>query len=378
MAPGGQATGRPRPSGAPPTVSGVQASAAVFDGERVVVVDDLEVPPPGPGEVTVRVLASGICHSDLNVIDGARPVPPPVVLGHEGAGVVEALGPEVEGWAIGDEVVLHGLTPCGTCRSCRLGHPTACAEAFGRGATPFRLHGAAVRSYANVSSFSERTTVRASQLVRSDGLSPVTGCLLGCAVSTGVGVVRNVAGVAPGDRVAVIGVGGIGTNAIRAAALAGATVTAVDLDPGRGPLARGRGAERFVTAAATAGLAGSFDVVVECSGAPAAIDSALALTAPGGTTALVGLPPVGATVALDVAALMAGRRVVGSLNGDSLPERDLPLLVEQARDGTLGLDELVSGVWPLEAIDDAVAAVRAGEVVRAVLDLSEGRRQADR
>lgn len=378
MAPGGQATGRLRPSGAPPTVSAVQASAAVFDGQRLSVVDDLEVPPPGPGEVTVRVLASGICHSDLNVIDGTRPVPPPVVLGHEGAGVVDACGPEVEGWAVGDEVVLHGLTPCGRCRSCRLGHPTACPEAFGRGATPFRLHGAPVRSYANVSSFSERTTVRASQLVRADGLSPVTGCLLGCAVSTGVGVVRNVAGVAAGDRVAVIGVGGIGTNAIRAASLAGAAVTAVDLDPGRERLARARGAERFVTAEATAALTGGFDVVVECSGAPAAIESALALTAPGGTTALVGLPPIGGTVALDVGALMAGRRVVGSLNGDTLPERDLPVLVTQTRDGTLGLDELVSGVWPLEAIDAAVAAVRAGEVVRAVLDLSEGRRQADR
>ena len=237
MAPGGQATGRLRPSGAPPTVSAVQASAAVFDGERLIVVDDLEVPPPGPGEVTVRVLASGICHSDLNVIDGARPVPPPVVLGHEGAGVVEVVGPEVEGWAPGDEVVLHGLTPCGTCRPCRLGHPTACAQAFGRGATPFRLHGTPVRSYANVSSFAERTTVRASQLVPAVGLSPVTGCLLGCAVSTGVGVVRNVAGVAAGDHVAVIGVGGIGTNAIRAAALAGAMVTAVDLDPTREALA---------------------------------------------------------------------------------------------------------------------------------------------
>jgi S-(hydroxymethyl)glutathione dehydrogenase / alcohol dehydrogenase len=378
VAPGGQATGRLRPSGAPPTVSAVQASAAVFDGERLIVVDDLEVPPPGTGEVTVRVLASGICHSDLNVIDGARPVPPPVVLGHEGAGVVEALGPEVEGWAVGDEVVLHGLTPCGSCRSCRHGHPTACADAFGRGATPFRLHGAPVRSYANVSSFSERTTVRAAQLVRAEGLSPLTGCLLGCAVSTGVGVVRNVAGVVAGDRVAVIGVGGIGTNAIRAAALAGATVTAVDLEPGRELLARGRGADRFVTAGATAALAGGFDVVVECSGAPTAIESALVLTAPGGTTALVGLPPVGATVPLDVGALMAGRRVVGSLNGDTLPERDLPLLVDLARDGVLGLDELVSGVWPLEAVGEAVAAVRAGDVVRAVLDLSDGRRQADR
>jgi S-(hydroxymethyl)glutathione dehydrogenase/alcohol dehydrogenase len=359
-------------------VNAVQASAAVFDGERLNVVDDLEVPAPGPGEVTVRVLASGICHSDLNVVDGARPVPPPVVLGHEGAGVVEVVGPGVEGWVAGDEVVLHGLTPCGSCRSCRRGHPTACAEAFGRGATPFRRHGTPVRSYANVSSFSERTTVRASQLVRADGLSPVTGCLLGCAVSTGFGVVRNVAGVAAGDRVAVIGVGGIGTNAIRAASLAGATVTAVDLDPTREALATERGADRFLTAGAATALVGGFDVVVECSGAPSAIESALALTAPGGTTALVGLPPVGGTVSLDVGALMSGRRVVGSLNGDTLPDRDLPVLVEQARSGTLGLEALVSGVWPLEAIHDAVAAVRAGEVVRAVLDLSDGRRQADR
>jgi len=354
----------------------VKATAAVFDGRRLRVVDDLEVPAPGAGEVTVRVLASGICHSDLNVVDGTVPVPAPVVLGHEGAGMVETVGPGVEGWRPGDEVVLHGLTPCGTCRPCRRGHPTACAEAFGRGATPFRLHGEPVRAYANVSSFSEHTTVRASQLVAAEGLDPRSGCLLGCAVSTGFGVVGSVAEVAAGDRVAVIGVGGIGANAVRAAHLAGATVTAIDLDPARAELALRQGAAAFVAPGELADRAGTFDVVVECSGAPAAIESALALTAPGGTTALVGLPPTGHTVPLDVGALMRGRRVVGSLNGDVVPERDLPLLVDLARDGALGLDGLVSGVWPLEEIDEAVAALGAGSVVRAVLDLSDDRRGA--
>ena len=185
-------------------------------------VDDLEVPEPGPGEVTVRVLASGVCQSDLHVVDGSSPFPTPVVLGHEGAGVVEHVGPGVDGWRVGDPVVLHGLTPCGTCPACRRGHPTACATAFGRGEARLRHDGRGVRAFANVGSFSERTTVSTRQLVRADGLDPTSACLIGCAVSTGVGVVRNVARVGPDDRVAVLGIGGIGANALQAARLAGA------------------------------------------------------------------------------------------------------------------------------------------------------------
>jgi S-(hydroxymethyl)glutathione dehydrogenase/alcohol dehydrogenase len=340
--------------------------AVVFDGSELLLVDDLAVPEPGPGEVAVRVLASGICHSDLNVLDGTVPVPPPVVLGHEAAGAVDRVGAGVTGWSPGDAVVVGGLTPCGTCRSCRTGHPTACPDAFGRGATPFSWRGRPVRSYANVSSFSTVITVRATQLTAAEGITPTSACLIGCAVATGYSVARNVAAIGPGDLVAVLGVGGIGTNVLQTARLLGAAdITAIDVDPAKEAAAIRFGADRFATSAE-----GPFDVVVECSGAPAAIDAAIALTGPGGTTALVGLPPVGHRATFDVGTLMRGRRIVGSLAGDIVPERDVPAIVAHARAGELDLDGLVSRVWPLEGIHEAIAAMRAGEVVRAVLDLS--------
>ena len=345
-------------------IEGVRA--VVFDGSALVVVDDLEVPEPGPGEVTVRVLASGICHSDLNVVDGVAPVPPPVVLGHEGAGVVDRLGEGVDGWRPGDEVLVGGLTACGTCRPCRTGHPTACPDAFGRGATPFRWRGAPVRSYANVSSFASTVTVRATQLFSTAGLPPTSACVIGCAVTTGYGVARNAAGIGAGDRVAVLGMGGVGVNVVQTAKLLGATeVVAVDVAPAKEAAARHFGADRFLTAAE-----GEFDVVVECSGAPAAIDAAIGLTAPGGTTALVGIPPGGHRTSFDVGRLLRGRRIVGSLGGDIVPERDVPDIVEHVRAGRLDVEGVASRVWPLAQVHDAVAAMRAGEVVRSVLDLS--------
>jgi S-(hydroxymethyl)glutathione dehydrogenase/alcohol dehydrogenase len=319
--------------------------------------------------VTVRVLASGICHSDLNVLDGTVPVPAPVVLGHEGAGTVERVGPGITEWSVGDAVLLGGLTPCGTCRPCRTGHPSACPDAFGRGATPFTWRGRPVRSYANVSSFSSVVTVGASQLTSTAGIAATSACVIGCAVTTGYGVAKNAAGITAGDRVAVIGIGGIGANVLQTARLLGAArITAIDVDPGKEVAARLFGADSFELAGADAG--GPFDVVVECSGAPAAIDAALALTAAGGTTALVGLPPVGHRASFDVGRLMRGRRIVGSLAGDVLPERDTPAIVAHVRAGELDVEGLVSRVWPLAQIGDAIAAMRAGEVVRAVLDLS--------
>jgi S-(hydroxymethyl)glutathione dehydrogenase/alcohol dehydrogenase len=367
-------------------VEGVRG--AVWDGERLVVTDELEVRDPEPGEARVRVLASGICHSDLNVMDGTSPLPPPVVLGHEGAGVVEELGPAVDSRvgsvAVGDAVVIGSMTPCGRCRACLAGRFGDCPDAFGRGATPFRWHDAPVRAYANVSSFASMVTVQASQLVRTDELQPTSAALIGCAVSTGFGVVRNVARVAAGDTVVVFGVGGIGVNALQTARLAGcARAVAVDVNPAKEAIARRFGATDFVVAdrdapgaelaetvraAIGTDVAPAVDATIECSGAVAAIEAAIELTAPGGTAALVGIPRAGTRVAFDVSALLRGRRIVGSLNGAIDPRRDLPEIVRLARSGALDLDAQVSHVWPLAEIDAAVAAVRAGEVVRAVLD----------
>jgi S-(hydroxymethyl)glutathione dehydrogenase/alcohol dehydrogenase len=347
-----------------PLIEGVRA--AVWDGTELVV-DEVSLRAPAAGEVTVRVLASGICHSDLNVMDGLSPVPAPVVLGHEAAGVVERVGDGVERIAVGDEVMVSSMTPCGDCPSCRAGRPSRCPETYGRPSFPFRWRGQDVRAYANVSSFASHVTVRASQAVATSGLAPAVSALVGCAVSTGWGAVRNVAQVATGENVVVIGVGGIGVNAIAAAHAAGAgRVVAVDIDPRKEAAARHFGADSFVTDASAVADAGGADVVIECSGVPAAISAAVTL-AP--TVALVGIPPAGLQLSVDARSLVLGRRLLGSLNGDIVPERDLPAILDEIRAGTLDVAAQVGGVWPLERIHDAIAAVRAGDIIRATLDL---------
>ena len=358
----------------------IPTRAAVFDGERLSVVDDLEVREPGPGEVRVSVLASGICHSDLNVLDGIAPVPAPVVLGHEAAGVVDAVGQGVDGWAEGDQVVVASAVACGRCRACRAGRPGECVDAFAASTPPFAWRGAPVRAYANVASFAGATVVRAEQLVASAGIPADEGALIGCAVSTGYGVTMNVARVREGDTVVVFGVGGIGVNVLQTARLLGcARVVAVDVNPEKANAAVHFGADELVVAprSATAEelvalvratVDAPIDAAIECSGAAVAVAAAIDVTGRGGTTALVGIPPPGTRASFDVSSLLRNRRIVGSLNGTIDVRQDFPAIVEHVRHGALDLGAQVSAVWPLAAIDEAIAAVRDGQVVRAVLD----------
>jgi S-(hydroxymethyl)glutathione dehydrogenase/alcohol dehydrogenase len=348
----------------------------VWDGERLVVTE-LDVRDPGPGEVQVAVLASGICHSDLNVMEGMRGPRPPVVVGHEAAGVVHRLGEGVGGIAVGDPVVVGTLTPCGSCRACEDGRYTDCVSAFGQGATPFSWNGRPVRNYANCSSFAGIITVQARQLVPAPGLDPKTAALVGCAVSTGYGVVRNVAKVREGDTVVVFGVGGIGVNALQTCRLQGAaTIVAVDVNPDRADVAERFGADTFVTAIRDGDVVAAIrervdapiDAAIECSGAPAAIDAAVRVVDAGGVTALVGIPPAGTRGEFDIYELLRGRSITGSLNGAIDPARDLPDIVRLVTEGGLDVASQVTGVWPLDRVEDAVAALRRGEVVRAVLD----------
>jgi S-(hydroxymethyl)glutathione dehydrogenase / alcohol dehydrogenase len=223
------------------------------------------------------------------------------------------------------------------------------------------------------------TTVRASQLVRSPGIPATSAALIGCAVSTGYGVVRNIAQVVPGDAVVVFGVGGIGVNAIQTARLYGAArILAVDVNPAKADVAIRFGAHDTLIAGPT--LAGGalaelvrarmgvpVDVAVECSGAPTAIDAAIGCTAWGGTTALVGIPRAGTRASFTVDDLLRNRRIVGSLNGSVDLHRDFTAIVEHVHHGDLNLDGQVTQLWPLGEIHAAIAAVRAGSVVRAVL-----------
>jgi S-(hydroxymethyl)glutathione dehydrogenase/alcohol dehydrogenase len=342
------------------------------------VTDRLSVRPPAPGEVRVRVLRSGICHSDIAMM--TRHLPKlPVVLGHEAAGEICELGEGVEGWAVGDRVTVGTQTPCGICRECRRGEPHNCDINWGFAANfPFALDGRPVASFANVSSFAGEIVVKASQLFRIDDMPLEEGALIGCAVSTGVCAARVLGRVRREDTVVVFGIGGIGVNAIQGAAGLGARVIAVDSNAAKEAVARQFGASDFVLAdrvldsdAAASALAnayGPIDLVVECSGAVAAIETALRCIKRGGRVVLIGMSRPGSQAALPLNSFVMGGEVIATMNGGAVPDRDYPDLIVQARDGRLNLAAQVSGVWPIGRIAEAIAALEAGEVTRALVD----------
>lgn len=351
----------------------------VFDGAGLVGVDDLEVRDPGPGEVLVRMLATGICQSDLHAVDGESPRTPPIVLGHEGAGEVAALGPGVTGFDVGARVVIATLTPCRSCRACATGRLTDCAEAFGVGERPFTWRGAPTARFANTASWAEYAVVRADQLFRVGDLSPTGAALIGCAVSTAWGNVVNVADVQPGDTVAVIGIGGIGANVLQCARLAGASrIVAIDVNEERRDISTRFGATDVVICApGDDGVdtvrdltGGGSDHVFECAGLVPTIEAAIAMTGSGGSAILIGMPPIGSRASFDTSAMFRGRRIIGSLNGNVDPARDFPQMIWLARNGDLDLDGLVTERFPFDRWPDAIAASRSGRVIRSVIDFT--------
>ncbi|MER6912397.1 alcohol dehydrogenase catalytic domain-containing protein [Streptomyces sp. NPDC000594] len=343
----------------------------VFDGERYTVVRDLELRDPGPGEVVVAVTAAGLCRSDLSVLDGTIPFPVPVVLGHEGAGVVEAVGPGVSHVAPGDPVALSTLANCGTCADCDRGRPTLCRGAIGRAGRPFSRGGEPLFQFAATSVLAERTVVRAVQAVRlPDGIPPASAAVLGCAVLTGLGAVLNRARVAPGDTVVVIGAGGVGLNVLQGARLAGAaTAVAVDTDPAKEGTARLFGATHFLTSADAVRtvLPTGADHVFECVGSPALIRRAVDLLDRGGQAILLGMPAPTAEAAFRPAALFLDKSILGCRYGTSRPQHDIPRYAALYRQGRLLLDELVTAVHPVEDFARAVASTQGGGGARTVL-----------
>lgn len=350
----------------------------VWDGQKLVVTDDLQVRDPGPGEVKVRLLRTGICHSDLNMMSPAI-MPGPVVLGHEGAGVVAQLGEGVTGLAVGDEVLVGTQTPCGECRECKRDQQENCDINWGFAPShPFTYQGKPTASFANVSSFAGEIVVKAEQLFKTDGMPPEQAALIGCAVSTGYCAVINLGHVRAGDRVAVIGVGGIGVNAIQGAKLAGASVLAVDVNPAKEAVARDFGADAFLLAkrgddgvALAKALKDAFspiDVAIECSGAPSAVEGAIHGVKRGGRIVLIGMTGPGAKASFSLDAVLSGRDIVSTMGGGSRPDRDFPGLIKLANEGKLDLASQVTQVWPLAEFEEAIAALEAGRVTRAVLD----------
>ncbi|MFD7018469.1 Zn-dependent alcohol dehydrogenase [Streptomyces sp. NPDC059928] len=343
----------------------------LFDGKQTEVVDDLDIRDPGPGEVLVAVAAAGLCHSDLSVIDKTIPFPVPVVLGHEGAGVVEAVGAGVGHVSAGDHVALSTLANCGACAECDRGRPTMCRKAIGRPGRPFSRGGSPLYQFASNSAFAERTLVKAVQAVRIPQDIPLTSAaLIGCGVLTGVGAVLNRAKVDRGDSVVVIGTGGIGLNVIQGARIAGASVIiAVDTNPAKEAAARRFGATHFLASADGVRdlLPSGADHAFECVGHPGLVRAAIDLLDRHGQAILLGMTAPTVEASFLPAALFLDKSVLGCRYGSSRPQRDIPLYADLYRKGALLLDELVTKTYPVEDFTKAVDDLHHGRVARGVL-----------
>ena len=352
----------------------------VFTGE-LVVRDDVEVRGPRQDEVRVRIVNAGLCHSDVSVIDGTIMFPPPVVLGHEGAGVVEEVGTAVTKVAVGDHVVLTTLGNCGRCAACDRGQPTHCRDTMGRLSRPFTVGGEKAFSFANTGVFTEEVVVKETQAVVIDPEGPFeAACLIGCAVVTGAGAVLNRAKVQPGQTVAVIGAGGIGQSTIQAARIAAAgRIVVIDANPDKEAVARRFGATDFVDAGSVddtvaavkdLGLPNGLDHVFECVGHTALIRQGVDLLDWGGTLTLLGVPKMGTEAAFVVNTLYNDKSILGCRYGSTRPHHDIPLLVSFYKDGRLLLDDMVSQVYPLDQITQALDDLHHGKLNRGVLAVS--------
>ena len=347
---------------------------------------ELELDPPGRGEVLVRVGAAGLCHSDLSVINGDRPRPMPMALGHESAGVVEALGEDVNDLAVGDHVVMVFMPSCGHCVPCAEGRPALCepgAAANGAGTLlsgKRRLHcdGAEVNHHLGVSGFATHCVVSRRSVVKVDPELPLDeAALFGCAVLTGVGAVVNTGRMQPGQTAAVIGLGGVGLSSVLGAVASGAEqVIAIDLADDKLGLARQLGATLTINARdpdaveqVRAATGGGVDFAFEMAGAVRAMETAFKITKRGGTTITAGLPPPTAALPLPLVQMVAEERTVkGSYIGTCVPTRDIPRYVGLYRAGKLPVDRLMSGKLKLEQINEGFDRLHEGKAVRQVIE----------
>ena len=359
-------------------------AAVCWELGQPLVVEDVVLDPPKTGEVRVRIGAVAICHSDVHLIRGDwagwSSTPPPVVAGHEAAGVVSEVGPGVTRVRPGDRVVVSLLRTCGGCIPCLTGAAYLCEGQFAL-MTEHRLHsrtGQPLNAGIRVAGFAESVVVDQSQLVVIPAdLGLDRACLLACGVITGVGAVLNTAQLTPGSSAVIIGAGGVGVNAIQGAALAGATpIVAVDIVARKLPVARSFGAThavdgrqgdvRGLVRELTAGRGA--DYVFVTVGSPAAVTQALTLARRGGTVVLVGMPAAGATAPIPIGDFAGnGLRLLGSNMGSTRLGVDVPRLVARYREGRLNLDELITARYPLDRINEAIVAMEGGEALRNVI-----------
>lgn len=358
----------------------------VFDGDKARVVDTLEVRPPGAGEVRVKMVAAGVCHSDQSVLDGTIPFPTPVVMGHEGAGIVDAVGSEVTTVEPGDHVVVTTLANCGNCAECARGWPTRCRVSMGNMSKPFTVDGEPAWNFAAASVFAEYTVVKQVQAVKIDRDVPLTSaCLIGCGVVTGACAVWNRAGVRTGQTAVVVGVGGVGLNVIQALRVARAgRIVAIDTVAGKEVFARQFGATDFLNpdetddlVATVRGLlpaptgfanAGGADWVFDCVGHPAIVRNGVEMLDWGGNVVILGVPAPEVELGTLFARLThVDRGIMGCRYGSVRPHADIPMIVDLYRSGQFMLDELVSATYPLEEFETVLDDLHHGKLARGVL-----------
>jgi len=348
---------------------------------------EVDVRAPGPGEVRVRMAAAGLCHTDVQALYGGvagMTMPPPVVAGHEGAGVVTEVGPGVSGPTVGDHVILSAMGHDGTCEFCTDGHPSLCLRSLqladpraGNGPA-LSVDGTSVTPFGPLGTFTEETIVPAECAIAIDKAMPLDlACLIGCAVSTGVGAVRNRVTIRPGDHVAVLGCGGVGLNIVQAARRAGAgSVIAVDVSEEKLAAATAFGATHVIDARhvqvpdAVRAVTGPFGAhfTFESTGLTDCMAQAISAARPGGTAVLLGMAPGSSALVLDnISEIILQEKVItGSLMGSGYSARDFPVLVREYLEGTLKLDELITRRRPLAEINEAIADLKSGTGLRTV------------
>ena len=360
----------------PQTVRGVIARSK---GAPVEIVD-VVVPDPGPGEAVVQVQACGVCHTDLHYREGGINDEFPFLLGHEAAGIVEAVGEGVTEVRPGDYVVLNWRAVCGQCRACAKGKPWFCFNTHNAKQKMTLTDGTELSPALGIGAFIEKTLVHAGQCTKVDPQAPAAAAgLLGCGVMAGFGAAVNTGGVTRGDRVAVIGCGGVGNAAIAGAQVAGATtIVAVDVDDKKLEWAKRFGATHTVNSRnvdpveAVREITGGngADVVIEAVGRPETYTQAFYMRDLAGTVVQVGVPTPDLTVELPLIEIFGrGGALKSSWYGDCLPSRDFPMLIDLYRQGRFDLDAFVSETIPLDGVEAAFEKMHRGEVLRSVVEL---------
>jgi len=364
-------------------------AAVLYEQGKPLVVEDLTIDDPKENEILIRLEAVGVCHSDLHFIKGDMPVPTPVVMGHEGCGVVEKVGPGVKNISEGDKVITMVSFSCGGCRYCAEGRPTRCSENLNimmMAELPFftgkrlKKGDQEIGQVFGLGSFAEKCVVheRSVVKVRNDAPSEVV-CLLGCGVSTGIGAAVNAAGVRPGDSVAVFGCGGVGLSAVMGAKLAGAgTIIAVDPAQNSLDMAKELGADHLVNPNEEEDVPGKVreltdglgaDAAIECAGLAPVMEQAFAAIHNGGKCVVVGMASMESMVTFAPYEFLMGKTITGTVQGDIVPLVDIPRYVDMFMNGKLPIDKLITRTYSLDQVNEAFEALEKKEVLRSVIKL---------